>query len=366
MKQQSPPFDPHEFAKWFVDGLKETISYRVKQTLNREKILEALQAKVPTRNQVLHRVLRAAFEKNGFHFEEIKQGDATFHLIRKKLREVAPGNEVRRFVLIPGFGDTPASWIPSFGFSRSDLMKNYDELLIADFPGYLGFLSSHSMVPSMAVLLGFLKTVLEANPPTTLVGHSLGGWLAARVAQEMDHTLEHLVLIAPSGLIPEAERQAFADLIVGSQGMSMDQLMEKVIHEPKKYHHLVQEEIMAFYSQSEVREFVMSVTPEQFVDPKVPFHAKKLTVIWGEGDQFVPAHWLRFWVEHFGDNLNAYVMKNTGHLVQLERPKVLSDVLMNAILDRPSAEGSGWKRVHQRKREIHRIESKSKSARLLT
>ena len=84
MKQQSPPFDPNEFAKWFVDGLKETITYRLKQSFNREKLLEKLQAKIPSRNQVLHRVLRSTLEKNGFQFETIQQGDASFHLIRKK------------------------------------------------------------------------------------------------------------------------------------------------------------------------------------------------------------------------------------------------------------------------------------------
>ena len=147
--------------------------------------------------------------------------------------------------------------------------------------------------------------------------------------------------------------------------MSLRDLMEKVIHEPKKYHHLLQEEIKAFYSQPEVREFVLSVTPNQFIQADRPFRAQKLSVIWGESDQFVPAHWLRYWVENYGDLLNAYVMKNTGHLCQLERPKVLTDVILNAILDLSATEGRGWKKVNHRKNTLQRIEAQT-TQKLLT
>jgi pimeloyl-ACP methyl ester carboxylesterase len=353
MAQQPPPFDPNELAKWLVDGVKETVSYRIKQTLNREKLLELIQSKIPTRNQLLHQVLRQAFERSGFGFETLKQGDATFHLIRKRFREVSKesGHSVRRLVLIPGFGDTPGSWIPSFGFSRRELSKRFDEVIILDFPGYLGFLSQSTMVPSMAVLLGVVKTVCEANPPSVLAGHSLGGWLAAKVAQDLHKPIDHLIVIAPSGLTPECERKAFADFIVNNQNVPLDDLIQKVIHDPKKFHHLIREDMKAFYSKPEVREFVESVKPDQFVNPNQDFRAKKVTVIWGENDQFVPAHWLRHWIEHFGGYTDAYVMKETGHLPQIERPMVFSEVFLSAILDRPATEGKGWKKVHSRPHE---------------
>jgi pimeloyl-ACP methyl ester carboxylesterase len=353
MPTQTPPFDPNEFAKWLVDGLKETVSYRIKQTLNREKIIELIQSKIPTKNQLLHQLLRQAFERSGFQFETLKQGDATFHLIRKRYREVPKesAHAIRRLVLIPGFGDTPASWIPSFGFARRDLSKQFDEVIILDFPGYLGFLSHSTMVPSMAVLLGVVKTVCEANPPTVLAGHSLGGWLAARVAQDLNRPVDHLVVVSPSGLIPEAERQAFADLILNSQDMPLDDLIKRVIHDPKKYHQMLRDDMQGFYSKPEVREFVGSVNTEQFVNPLKNFRAKKVSVIWGDHDQFVPAHWLRYWVEHFGSYTDAYVLKETGHLPQVERPKAFAEVFMHTILGRPGVEGRGWKKVHSRPHE---------------
>jgi pimeloyl-ACP methyl ester carboxylesterase len=349
MAQQ--PFDPNEFAIWFMDGIKETVAYRVRQTFDRQKIAEYIRSKIPTRSQVVHEVLKRTLEKNGFKFEALKLGDATFQLLRKQFREVPSGQAVRRLLVIPGFGDSPASWMGTFSFARREVMKNFDEVLVVDFPGYLGFSSAQAMVPSMAVLQGMVRTVCEANPPTVLVGHSLGGWLAAKVAQELRRPFDQLILISPSGLIPENERDSFGDLIMGTKDMAMDDLVQKVIHSPKRFHKMLSEDLNQFFSKPAIREFVESVNAQQFVNPMIPFGCSKISVIWGESDEFVPASWLRYWVENFGETLNAYSLKQTGHLPHIEHPKVLAEVLVNAMTGKPATTGSGWKLVHQRKRE---------------
>ena len=352
MANQMPPFDPQALAQWLVDGLKDTVSYRIKQSLDKDKIIEFIKSKVPNKNQAVHFALKHIFEQSGFVFEELKQGDAMFHVIRKKFREIAPGKEVRRLVVVPGFGDSPASWIPPFTFLRSELPNHFDEVLIIDFPGYMGFLSQHAMVPSMAILQNVIKMVCEVNPPTVLIGHSLGGWLAGSVAQKLGKLMDHLILVAPSGLIPMSERQLFADLIVKSQDLPVEEFLGRVMHEPKKYQEFfVHEEVKAFYSKPEIKEFVDSVTEDQFIDPKKPFSAKKLTVVWGSEDQFVPAQWMRYWVEHFGTYLDAYILSETGHIPQLERPWVTAEVLMHAILEKPTRSGNHWKKIQSRKQQ---------------
>jgi pimeloyl-ACP methyl ester carboxylesterase len=349
-------FDPNELAKWLYDGLRETIAYRLKQTFNRERILAEIQSRIPNQNQVVHFALRQLFEKNGFHFEEIKQGDAKFFVIRKRIRTVAKPSEARRAILVPGFGDTPASWIPLQGLLWRDLNRHFDEIILIDFPGYSGFLSHHSMVPSMKVLLGLVKTVCEANPPTVLMGHSLGGWLAAKVAQDLTRPVDHLVVIAPSGLTPdEFERRSFGDFIINNQNLPVEELLDLIMHEPKNLKKIVNEDIKRFYSRSEVREFVESVKPSDFIDHTMPFQARKISVIWGENDQFVPSHWIRHWVEHYGTWLDAYLMKDTGHIPQLERPLVLASILKNALFgsvsDHRDLGASGWIRIVDRQRE---------------
>lgn len=349
-----PPFDPEALAEWLLTGLKETVSYRIKQTFNKEKIVEAFRAKIPSRSRLLHQILRKGFEQDGFKFEEIHQGDATFMLIRKTIR---PGH--RRLILIPGFGDSPASWLLSFGFTRRHFQKNFDEIVVLDFPGYLGFLSHQRLIPSMAILQSFVKTVCEANPPHTLIGHSLGGWLAGKYAQQLaahpgpvtEHAqrLHNLILIAPSGLTRVEERKPFADFILEGQGLPMKEFLSRVVHEPKRYQVLLKDEFKHFYGQPEIRQFIESVKPEEFMDDTQPFGADHISVIWGDHDQFVPTRWMRHWIECYGPYLDAYMLKETGHLPQLERPQTLAEVVLHTLGLTSSPEGRYWKKLQSKK-----------------
>ena len=352
MSFQTPPFDPNELADWLVQGLKETLSYRLKKTLDREKWQELLRSKIPNRNQVIHFALKKAFVQTGFSFEELKQGDALFYIIRKKFREVLEGQTTRRLILVPGFGDSPNSWFAPFIFSKRELAKRFDEILILDFPGYSGFLSKHEMVTSMTILLNVVKMICEAHPPTVLMGHSLGGWLAGKTAQSLRIPADHLILVAPSGLIPEFERESFADFIVRNQNLSAEELLELIVHEPKRYHEFIKEEVKAFYSQSNVKEFVQSVALHHFIDPALPFRAKKLTVIWGEDDRFVPSQWMRYWVENYGEFLDAYLLKHTGHVPQIECPRSMAQVFLHALIGKSGLSGKGWKKIQSRKNEF--------------
>jgi len=350
MSRTEPPFDPNAFAQWLLEGVKDVVQYRARQTLDRERWIEFLKSRIPNQNQVLHLALKRAFTGAGFAFEELSQGEAVFHLIRKRWRDPAPGTELRRILFIPGFGDTPGSWLPLFTLSQKELADSFDELLVIDFPGYTGFLSHHPMVTSMRILLATVATVCEANPPSALLGHSLGGWLAAKVAQDLPRTLDHLLLIAPSGLIPPEERKTFGDFIVKNQNLTVPELLELVVFNPRKFGPLLSKEFGDFYSKPGIREFVESVEERHFVDPAKPVRARKITTVWGDHDRFVPTHWQRHWIETYGECLDAYLLKDTGHIPQMEHPYVTSRVILHALLEKGGVEGRGWKKVQSRQK----------------
>ena len=324
------------------------------RVLNPEKWVEYFREKLPTRNGAVHYALRQIFEQVGFKFEELKQGDARFYLVRKRFREAPQGQSLRRLVIVPGFGDSPASWLPVFTYALRDLEHSFDEVVVLDFPGYLGFLSSQTMVPSMDILLNVTKMMCEVYPPTVLMGHSLGGWLAAKTAQSMPKLMDHLVLVSPSGLIPNLdERDRFGKFILSNQGLGIDQLLRRILHAPKKYHEFLSDDVQKFFSKEEVKEFVNSVGENHFIDQRKPFSAKKLTVIWGENDEFVPSSGMRDWVDFYGTYLDAYIIKDAGHVPQLERPFVTADVIFHAILGKPYKENDKrlWKKIQARRQE---------------
>ena len=354
-QKQTSPFDPNEFAEWMLEGLRETLKYRVRQTLRRDRWVEAFKARIPNRNQVLHFALRQAFERAQFRFEELKQGDAVFFVIRKTLREVPPGGKIRRLVFVPGLGDSPGSWLPFFTLSKGDLSRRFDEVLVIDFPGYMGFLSHHEMVSSMEILLEVVKMVCHRYPPEVLMGHSLGAWLAGKTAQQFPQVIDQFIAIAPSGLIPSEERKIFGDFIVKNQGLTLEELLELIVFEPKKFGPLLNRDFKEFYERPAIKNFVDSVRDDHFIDGSLPFMARKMTVIWGDHDRFVPTHWVRNWIESYGEYLDAYLLKKTGHIPQMERPLVTSKVLAHALFGDRMNEGFGWTRIQSRRNEFDGI-----------
>ncbi len=365
MSNQTSPFDPNEFAEWLLKGFREVLEYRVRQTLDRERWMEFFKSRIPNKNEVVHLALKQAFLKAGFQFEDLNMGSAHFHVIRKSWRKPPEGGEVRRLLFIPGFGDSPGSWLPLFTLSQRELSRSFDEVVVLDFPGYLGFLSRHEMITSMGILLSVVRTVCEANPPSVLMGHSLGGWLAGRVAQDLSRQMDHLILFAPSGLTPVEERKSFGDFIVRNQKLELSQILELVVFDARKFKPILSTEFKEFYSKSGVAEFVGSVTADQFIDPSKPFMARKLSLLWGDKDNFVPTHWIRHWIEHYGDYLDAYLLKDTGHIPQMERPLVTAQAMMHALLEKGGVEGMGWKKIQSRKKEFSPHTKKPKDSSVL-
>src|SRR4051812_18057956 len=81
----------------------------------------------------LHWFCRHAFEKAGYEWEVRRTGDVAIGMwkisfagsskAKRKALEVP-----RRFVLIPGFGDSPLSWLTILLVIRSALRKKFDEV----------------------------------------------------------------------------------------------------------------------------------------------------------------------------------------------------------------------------------------------
>lgn len=101
---------------------------------------------------------------------------------------------------------TPGGW-QAFSFVMADArLGERARLISVDRPGW-GRSSACGLVSSLAEQAAALRAVLEAhavNGPAVVVGHSLGGPIAARLAMEAPELVRALVLVAPA-LDPELE-----------------------------------------------------------------------------------------------------------------------------------------------------------------
>src|SRR4051812_14911606 len=85
-----------------------------------------------------HQAAAHAMRRAGYRWEPRRSGELQLGLWRKEWKRASgiKSHAPKRFVLVPGFGDTPMSWLLILGLLRPILRKNFDEIVMVDFPGY--------------------------------------------------------------------------------------------------------------------------------------------------------------------------------------------------------------------------------------
>lgn len=109
---------------------------------------------------------------------------------------ILEGGDGPPMVLLHGQGEFWAVWLPVL----DDLVRT-NRLIVADLPGHGASLEIEQKLDRDAVMQ-WVDELIDAtcDVPPVLVGHLLGGAIAARYAVEHSHRLAHLVLVDSLGL----------------------------------------------------------------------------------------------------------------------------------------------------------------------
>jgi pimeloyl-ACP methyl ester carboxylesterase len=113
-----------------------------------------------------------------------------------RVRAVQGGKGEPTLVLLHGFGESLTTWRALF-----DPLAGSYRVLAVDLPGFGG--STKPRAPyTLEAMTRRLTTLLERETegPVVLIGHSMGGMLAASVALARPDRVRALILVAPAGL----------------------------------------------------------------------------------------------------------------------------------------------------------------------
>jgi pimeloyl-ACP methyl ester carboxylesterase len=308
--------------------------------------------KVPVMRS-LHWAAAHAMRRAGYRWELRRSGELKLGLWRKSLRSgatAARAKAVRKLVLIPGFGDTPMSWVGVLALLGPSLKKHYDEVVLVDFPGFSGFLAHEKAFHSMELLKNTLFDVLDSLTPQTLMGHSLGGWLATLYAVECEEGLrpktqttghgagyqrpENLILADPSGVFSDEAssnelRDKFRKALEAEGGF--DAIREHVFAREPFWIRWVSGQFAEFFRSQEVARFVESFEESHLInEPRLERLRSKVWLIWGEKDTLVPPTSIPVFLRKLNQEhslCRAILIKNAGHSPQIETPGALAVVL---------------------------------------
>jgi pimeloyl-ACP methyl ester carboxylesterase len=307
----------------------------------------------------LHRVAGPALRAAGFQWEERRTGDLTIGLWRRTIsRRAGPA---RRLVIVPGFGDTPLSWLTVTLGMIPALRRRYTEIVFVDFPGFLGFLRKSRAFPSMDLLMSGFGDAMDSIRPAALLGHSLGGWLVAHYAAECGRGTRplgapkkpgyrgprHVVIANPSGILENKEKIAeWRGRFEAAKREGFGPFRPHLFKREPAWFRLIAGAFEGFFTDPEIRAFMDSIRADHLLTDSLREIRCQVTFFWGEHDTLVPSGWLADWLRLFEKNhegdLFGVVLSGAGHSPHLERPVATATALSGIFLH------SSWLHVSER------------------
>ena len=296
-------------------------------------------------NHVLHGVTEKSFTRLGFRWEERRLGEQRIGMWMIPIRRPLPPLAVRkRVVFLPGFGDTPLSWLGVLVAAIPFLRKTHDEVVLVDFPGFGGFLQGDPVFSSMDALMRATSDLLDELRPHVLIGHSLGGWIASYYSWACGTGLRPtrsagkytgpkvLIPICPAGVDGEPhEREAFEQIFAKASVVGFSVLRPHVFGKEPAWFKLVAHEFQSFILRADVVQFIQNVPTEYSLESRIGEIQADIRLIWGENDTLVPTAWAKIWQAKAKPGIRTFVIPGAGHSPHLERPVVTTAALVAAL-----------------------------------
>jgi pyruvate dehydrogenase E2 component (dihydrolipoamide acetyltransferase) len=234
-------------------------------------------------------------------------------------------------VLIHGFGANLNNWL----LNQAMLAESRSAYAI-DLPGHGGSMKNpqFATIDDMATaVFRFLdaKNLLSIH----LVGHSLGGGVAAKIAVETSALVKSLTLIAPVGLGREINFPFIKGLVEIDRRKDMQSLLQTLFHDP------------ALVS----RDMTMGVLNAKRIDGAVTclrsiaescFSGGQQTnilrgdlmrlsvptqVIWGESDRIIPPQH----AANLPQSMSVHLVERAGHMVHMERAAEVNKLISHFV-----------------------------------
>jgi pimeloyl-ACP methyl ester carboxylesterase len=221
--------------------------------------------------------------------------------------------------------------VPPWNTFFEQLAARYD-VLVPEHPGYStaeNAAAIRSIADAAMYYLDFLDGL--ATGPVHLVGHSLGGWIAAELAVRNCTQLLSLTLIAPAGI--RVKGVPSGDFFIWSpQEVARNRFHDQSFAERELSQVLSEEEA----DRALVNRFMtarLGWEPRLF-NPALErwLHRIKLPtlVLWGANDKLLPAAYAKRWGERV-PGARVELIDGCGHLPHVEKPEISAEKILQFL-----------------------------------
>jgi pyruvate dehydrogenase E2 component (dihydrolipoamide acetyltransferase) len=232
--------------------------------------------------------------------------------------EVGAG-EGEPLVMLHGFGGDLNTWM----FVQPVLAEK-SRTIAFDLPGHggstkeVGAGDAESFVGAVEAALNALG-IARAR----LIGHSMGGAIAALIAASRPDLVSALTLIAPAGLGPEINGAFISGFIRMQRRKDALETLSLLVHDPALVSRRMVEDVLRYKRLDGVDAALQAIARAWFdgdrqrisVRDQIAALKMPLQVIWGRDDRVIPAAH----AQALGKQQEVHIIDSAGHLPHLEK-----------------------------------------------
>jgi pimeloyl-ACP methyl ester carboxylesterase len=223
-------------------------------------------------------------------------------------------------------------WIPFFG----KLANRYD-VRVPEHPGF-GTSDHPSWIRNVADVAMYYLDFLDGLGASKVhvVGHSLGGWIAAEAATRNSSRFASLTLIAPAGVrvkgVPCGDNFIWSPEELARNLFHDQSFSEKMIAQTPS------EEEVNLQLNNRFMATKLGWEPRWF-NPALERWLHRITVptfvVWGREDKIMPSAYAKVWGERV-PNVRVEIIPECGHLPQVEKADVVAEKVLGFLPGRRS------------------------------
>jgi pyruvate dehydrogenase E2 component (dihydrolipoamide acetyltransferase) len=264
--------------------------------------------------------------------EEAAAGGESPHQLlttdRGTLRFAKRGEGAEVVMLIHGFGGDLDTWLFNI-----DTLAAKAPVYALDLPGH-GQSTKTLADPSGEGLVHVLETFMDTLgiAKAHLVGHSMGGALALRMARDHPGRVASLSLIGSAGLGPEIDSAYIDGFVAATSRRELKPVLERLFADPTLVSRQLVDEVLKYKRLDGVTEALRALAAAQFpggqqrdlLASAVTVGGPPVLVIWGKEDHIIPAAH----AAALAGRAHIEILADAGHMVHMEQPARVNELIL--------------------------------------
>jgi pyruvate dehydrogenase E2 component (dihydrolipoamide acetyltransferase) len=245
-----------------------------------------------------------------------------------------------RYVERPGDGD-PIMFIHGFGGDLNNWLFNIDTVTgsgpvyALDLPGHGGSAKAIAN-PGLASLTDAVEQFMAALglKNAKLIGHSMGGAIAANLALRDDRLVKSLVLISPAGLGEDINSNYIDGFVRAQSRRELKSVLQNLFANAELVSKSMLDDVLKFKRLDGVEAALHGLATAMFrggkqtdvIADKLATSSIPIQIVWGARDAIIPA-------SHAGALPKAHVeiIAEAGHMAQMEAASRVNELIRDPV-----------------------------------